>query len=152
MACWVTQPASRCRTEYTFVLPANSLQSQNFCNSPQISSKFYVYADYIIGCYILFRKLCCYGSKLDASFEKGNFDCLNLSVKFRCWSCSDARRNRENSGCGPERVKLKFYTGIEGIHRPGRQKHCNLGQFESLPIMGTLPHGAVVSCWPNMYW
>ena len=28
MACWVTQPASRCRSEYTFVLPLNCLISQ----------------------------------------------------------------------------------------------------------------------------
>ena len=39
--------------------------------SPQVSSKFCVCADYTIGYYIFSRKLCCYGNKLAAIFERG---------------------------------------------------------------------------------
>ena len=46
--------------------------SRNLLISPQISSKFYVYADCIIGCYVLLKeKLCCCGNKLAIIFERG---------------------------------------------------------------------------------
>ena len=111
-----------------------------------------MYADYLIGYYMLLRKLCCFENKLAAVFEskfvqnvfhsqprsfrpisghlsgfffssnrskvdKGSiqqgqhlfnsaildykvntaadFECINLTVRFRYWSCSDARRNRK---------------------------------------------------------
>ena len=68
--------------------------SQNFCFYPQISSKFCVYADYIIGYYMLFQKLCCGGNKLAGIFER--VDCFKLTVKFQYWSCCDTRCNRKN--------------------------------------------------------
>ena len=39
---------------------------------------------------MLLRKLYFCGTKLATSFDFGDFDCINLTVKFWYWSCSDA--------------------------------------------------------------
>ena len=69
--------------------------SHYVCTSPQISSKCCVYVEYVIDCYQISRKLWCFGKKLAAIYEIGTIDCINLTVIFRYWSCSDARRNRK---------------------------------------------------------
>ena len=44
-ACWVTQPASRCRPEYTFVLPANSLVTATTTSpGPRVTRRWVLWA------------------------------------------------------------------------------------------------------------
>ena len=53
--------------------------------------------------------------KTSHHLRKGDFDCINLTVKFRYLSRCDARLNRKKkSGCGPERVKVE--TGEASSH------------------------------------
>ena len=89
--CWTT-PASK----NTLRKWVSYTMSHNSSISLQISSKFCVYVDYIIGYYIFLRELCCYGNKTSCHLWKGDFDCINLSVSFRCWSCSDVQHNQKN--------------------------------------------------------
>ena len=78
-ACWKksfnpswTMPT--CPSVHRRTIPAAQTElsysmSHTFCISPQISSKSCVYADYVIGYYLLSRKLCCFGNKLATIFE-----------------------------------------------------------------------------------
>ena len=42
------------------------------------------------------KKKCYCENKLAAIFEQGDFDCINLTVKFQHWSRSDAQGNLKN--------------------------------------------------------
>ena len=57
-------------TEHTKKMGSLTQCLITFVNSPQILSKLCVYTDYIIGCYISLRKVCCYRNKLATIFEK----------------------------------------------------------------------------------
>ena len=72
----------------------------NFCISPKISSKFFVYTDYIIsiGYYNLYivKTNVLLQKQTSCHLWKGDFDCINLTVKFQYWSCGNAQQNQKN--------------------------------------------------------
>ena len=74
--CWTT-PTSWITLRKWVVLVT---MPHNFSVSPQISSNLYVYADYIIGYYILLRKLSRYRNKLAAIFERGTLHQPNRKI------------------------------------------------------------------------
>ena len=68
--------------------------SYNFYTSPQISSKFCVYAGYILGYSILWKLLL--QKHTGRCLWKGEPDSINLTIKVQYWSCSDAQHNWKN--------------------------------------------------------
>ena len=82
----------------------------NFCISPQISSKLCVYADYAVGFYTLLRKAMLLWKQTSHHLWQRDFDCINLTVKFQCWSCSDAQRNWENLVGVLKELKTALWT------------------------------------------
>ena len=64
----------------------------------------------MIDYYILLRKTCYCEKRTSHCLKKGDFDCIEVTLKFWYWSCSDAQNNRKKSGCGPERGKTDHVT------------------------------------------
>ena len=92
--------------------------SHNVCISAQVASTFCVYEDYIIDYYIHFFNVLLW-TQTSCNLWQGDFDCINLTVEFRFWSYSDARRYRKEIWLR----SWKSISSIEGVRQLVTQIH-----------------------------
>ena len=96
----------------------------NFRISPQICSKFFVYTDYIIliGYYNLYivKTNVLLQKQTSCHLWKGDFDCINLTVKFKYWSCGNAQQNQKNPVAVMKELRPLLLLRLSNAHQTHR--------------------------------